>query len=103
MERREFLKAAAGSSLLSAVMAMAATEMAEAQDARPPKHRELTSRSKRAGTPSILKPMSGFMLADEQFPVAELVRLGVAAEDAGFDLLATSRGNPMSDTPARHG
>ena len=34
--------------------------------------------------------MVGFMLAHEQFPVPELVELGVAAEQAGFDLLATS-------------
>ena len=34
--------------------------------------------------------MVGFMLAHEQFPVSELVELGVAAEQAGFDLLATS-------------
>jgi F420-dependent hydroxymycolic acid dehydrogenase len=34
--------------------------------------------------------MVGFMLAHEQFPVPELVNLGVAAEQAGFDLLATS-------------
>ena len=30
------------------------------------------------------------MLAHEQFPVPELVQLGVTAEQAGFDLLATS-------------
>lgn len=34
--------------------------------------------------------MIGFMLAHEQFPVPALVELGVAAEQAGFDLLATS-------------
>lgn len=32
----------------------------------------------------------GFMLAHEQFPVPRLVELGVMAERAGFDLLATS-------------
>ncbi|HEY1800608.1 MAG TPA: TIGR03557 family F420-dependent LLM class oxidoreductase [Terriglobales bacterium] len=32
----------------------------------------------------------GFQLAYEQFPVPELVELGVAAEHAGFDLLANS-------------
>lgn len=36
------------------------------------------------------KNMMGFMLPHEQFPVPELVELGVAAEQAGFDLLATS-------------
>ena len=34
--------------------------------------------------------MVGFMLAHEQFPVPDLVKLGVAAEQAGFDLVATS-------------
>jgi alkanesulfonate monooxygenase SsuD/methylene tetrahydromethanopterin reductase-like flavin-dependent oxidoreductase (luciferase family) len=32
----------------------------------------------------------GFMLAHEQFPSPELVRLGAQAEQVGFDLLATS-------------
>jgi hypothetical protein len=32
----------------------------------------------------------GFQLAHEQFPVPELVELGVAADQAGFDLLAVS-------------
>jgi TAT-translocated FGD2 family F420-dependent dehydrogenase len=39
---------------------------------------------------SLRKGMLGFMLAHEQFPVPELIRLGAAAERAGFDLLATS-------------
>jgi TAT-translocated FGD2 family F420-dependent dehydrogenase len=36
------------------------------------------------------KRMMGFMLPHEQFPVTELVQFGTAAEQAGFDLLATS-------------
>lgn len=32
----------------------------------------------------------GFMLGHEQFPVSELIELGVSAESAGFDLLAVS-------------
>ena len=36
------------------------------------------------------KGMVAFMLAHEQFPAPELVRLGAAAESAGFDLAATS-------------
>ena len=32
----------------------------------------------------------GFMLAHEEFPVAQLIELGIATEQAGFDLLATS-------------
>ncbi|HJS91008.1 MAG TPA: TIGR03557 family F420-dependent LLM class oxidoreductase [Steroidobacteraceae bacterium] len=43
-----------------------------------------------AGNHSGRLGMLGFMLAHEQFPVPELVALGAAAEQAGFDLLATS-------------
>lgn len=39
---------------------------------------------------ALRKGMVGFMLAHEQFPVPQLVDLGAAAEQAGFDLLATS-------------
>jgi len=39
---------------------------------------------------SLRQPLIGFMLPHEQFTVPELVELGVAAERAGFDLLATS-------------
>jgi TAT-translocated FGD2 family F420-dependent dehydrogenase len=39
---------------------------------------------------SLSKGMVGFMLAHEQFPAPELIAFGAAAEDAGFDLLATS-------------
>jgi TAT-translocated FGD2 family F420-dependent dehydrogenase len=39
---------------------------------------------------SLSKRMVAFMLAHEQFPAPELVRLGAAAENAGFDLAATS-------------
>jgi F420-dependent hydroxymycolic acid dehydrogenase len=46
----------------------------------------------RATSPSgrLSKGMVSFMLAHEQFPVPELVRLGAAAENAGFDLVSTS-------------
>jgi len=43
-----------------------------------------------ATTPDIHEQLMGFMLPHEQFPVPELVELGVAAEQAGFDLLANS-------------
>jgi len=39
---------------------------------------------------SLLSKNIGFMLAHEQFPVPKLIELAIAAEDAGFDLLATS-------------
>src|SRR5579871_1052247 len=35
-------------------------------------------------------PLIGFVLSHEQFPAPELVRLGIAAEQAGFDLISTS-------------
>jgi F420-dependent hydroxymycolic acid dehydrogenase len=40
--------------------------------------------------PHWLNRQIGFQLAHEQFPVPELVELGIAAEQAGFDLLAVS-------------
>lgn len=40
--------------------------------------------------PGLRKRMIGFMLPHEQFPAPHLAELGVAAERAGFDLLATS-------------
>jgi len=39
---------------------------------------------------SWLEPQVGFQLAHEQFKVPELVELGIAADQAGFDLLAVS-------------
>lgn len=41
-------------------------------------------------TSSWLEPQIGFQLAHEQFKVPELVELGLAADQAGFDLLAVS-------------
>jgi F420-dependent hydroxymycolic acid dehydrogenase len=43
-----------------------------------------------SGPGSLSKGMVAFMLAHEQFPAPELVRLGAAAENAGFDVVATS-------------
>lgn len=43
-----------------------------------------------AATDGLRRRMVGYMLAHEQFPVPELVRLGELAEKNGFDLLATS-------------
>ena len=40
--------------------------------------------------PSWLDRQVGFQLAHEQFTVPELLELGIAAEQAGFDLLANS-------------
>jgi TAT-translocated FGD2 family F420-dependent dehydrogenase len=91
MDRREFMKFAATSAL--ATMAVSETERgAQAQVSAPSSYPQGGgSRDEGSGaSPSILKRMVGFMLAHEQFPVPELVQLGVLAEQAGFDLLATS-------------
>src|SRR3954465_13262300 len=49
-----------------------------------------TPKPRRTSNGSLGKHMVGFMLGHEQFPVQKLVELGVAAERAGFDLLAAS-------------
>ncbi len=94
MDRRKFVKLAAGTAIASAVTAMARPAKSHAQgsgagssSSRP--GADSSSRQSSA-TPPILAPMMGFMLAHEQFPVPELLKLGVAAEQAGFDVLATS-------------
>lgn len=92
MHRREFVKLAATSALVPTMVALGNTELraqasgASASSAQPMKPGPQGD----SVTPSILKPMVGLMLAHEQFPVPELVRLGASAEQAGFDLLATS-------------
>jgi TAT-translocated FGD2 family F420-dependent dehydrogenase len=73
--RRTFLHAAAVAGALGTV------------GLRVPRARARTTRSE--GN-TMRKGMLGFMLGHEQFPVPELVELGVRAERAGFDLLATS-------------
>lgn len=56
------------------------------------RHGEAVSRNApiQAVPSTLRKGMVSFMLAHEQFPVPELLRLGAAAEDAGFDVLSTS-------------
>ncbi len=46
--------------------------------------------SAQPNTGGLRKGMMGIMLPHEQFPVPDLVEFGVAAENGGFDLLATS-------------
>jgi F420-dependent hydroxymycolic acid dehydrogenase len=82
--RRTLLKSAGllvGTSALASAMPVLASNMSN-QSSEPSEPQK--------SNPSILKRMVGFMLAHEQFPVPELVQLGMAAERAGFDLLATS-------------
>jgi TAT-translocated FGD2 family F420-dependent dehydrogenase len=52
--------------------------------------RSPSTTSERPTGSELRKGMLGFMLAHEQFNAPELIRLGAAAERAGFDLLATS-------------
>jgi F420-dependent hydroxymycolic acid dehydrogenase len=84
LTRRTLLKSAGllvGTSALASTLPAMASNMSN----------EATPTSGPQGTtPPITSPMVGFMLAHEQFPVPELVKLGVVAEQAGFDLLATS-------------
>ena len=92
VDRREFMKFAATSALVPTMVAMGDADL-RAQvpgSAGSPGQKTQTGDEENAASPSMLRPMVGFMLAHEQFPVPELVRLGVAAEEAGFDLLATS-------------
>jgi F420-dependent hydroxymycolic acid dehydrogenase len=85
LTRRTLLKSAGllvGSSALASAIPVMASKMSTQSTP--------TSGPQGSSTPPITKPMVGFMLAHEQFPVPDLVKLGVAAEEAGFDLLATS-------------
>jgi F420-dependent hydroxymycolic acid dehydrogenase len=83
--RRRMLK----SGLLMAVGAgLSVGQLASAQGAG---GRTGTLTAGSGGRPgSLSKGMVSFMLAHEQFPAPELVRLGAAAETAGFDMVATS-------------
>ena len=81
--RRQMLQ----SGLLMAVGAsLAAGRLASAQGAGG----RASATAPKGGAVSLSKGMVSFMLAHEQFPVPELIRQGAAAEDAGFDLVATS-------------
>src|SRR5271168_3873413 len=84
LTRRSLLKSVsiiAGTSVLASTIPALGSNM--------PTEPNKTAKPERTNS-SILKRMVGFMLAHEQFPVPELIRLGDSAEQAGFDLLATS-------------
>lgn len=78
-DRRKMIKTAGG--LLCAASLIGG---ATAQDQSAP------SLKKTGNERSLNKKTMGFMLGHEQFSVPQLVELGAAAEQAGFDLLATS-------------
>jgi F420-dependent hydroxymycolic acid dehydrogenase len=77
--RRDLLKSA-GLVIGASALGMGVPEM-RAQD---------SSGSGPAMPGGLRKRMMGYMLAHEQFPAPQLVDTGIAAESAGFDLLATS-------------
>jgi Luciferase-like monooxygenase len=88
--RRALLKSAAvlmGTSILKAAASAFAADMNYS-----PGSTAVSAKIANQSTPAAPMPknMMGFMLAHEQFTVPELIRLGVEAEQAGFDLLATS-------------
>jgi F420-dependent hydroxymycolic acid dehydrogenase len=86
--RRALLKSAG---LLASVSAFASAMPAAASDVNTQSSQSFADKFAKSGkTPPIHQRMVGFMLAHEQFPITELVELGVAAENAGFDLIATS-------------
>jgi TAT-translocated FGD2 family F420-dependent dehydrogenase len=83
--RRAWVKSA----VLTAASAMALSSRSDSE-ATHPTSREASDQQSDKPTPAFGNQMVGFMLAHEQFPVAQLIELGIAAEQAGFDPLATS-------------
>lgn len=86
VNRRGMLKSAGALLAASAAGLATATVTKAAPETQPAGAK--SRGSERAA--SLHKGMVSFMLAHEQFPVPELVRLGAYAEQAGFDMLATS-------------
>ncbi|HEY3697967.1 MAG TPA: TIGR03557 family F420-dependent LLM class oxidoreductase [Spongiibacteraceae bacterium] len=79
--------------LQSAGLLLAATASAVAGNALAATGNTLTeaqSTQRKKNMSSLAQRSIGFMLGHEQFTAAQLIDLGVAAEKAGFDLLATS-------------
>ncbi|HEY6483339.1 MAG TPA: TIGR03557 family F420-dependent LLM class oxidoreductase [Steroidobacteraceae bacterium] len=91
VRRRDMLKST-GVLLAASVAGMSGAGHAGAAAAAPRGAGEPAagSRAARDASASLHKGMIAFMLAHEQFPAPELIRLGATAERAGFDLLATS-------------
>jgi len=85
--RRDMLKSA-GVLLAASTTGLAATSGTSPGGGGVTANAAAPAAAARAG--SLRRGMVAFMLAHEQFPVPELVRLGAHAERAGFDLLATS-------------
>ncbi len=84
-DRRTWLKSAGAVCGLSALSASALPN-----DLLPAFDQTSSEASGNVASGELKKGLVGFMLGHEQFPVPQLVDIGVAAEQAGFDLLATS-------------
>jgi TAT-translocated FGD2 family F420-dependent dehydrogenase len=87
MERRSLLRGAG-----ALIVATTSLGMSAGAGAAPAKPAANTSAAERPADKSghLPRGMVGFMLGHEQFRVPELLDFGAAAEQAGFDLLATS-------------
>ena len=86
-DRRDLLKWTATGALGAGLAAIGAPR-GEAAAAPEPGAGSMQAGSMQAGP--MHRRMIGFMLAHEQFPVPELVKLGASASRGGFDLLALS-------------
>ena len=82
VDRRGVLKSA------GALLAASAAGLATATTVRAAAEAQTAGVNRRGSdqSASLHKGMMSFMLAHEQFPVPELVRLGAYAEQAGFDM-----------------
>jgi TAT-translocated FGD2 family F420-dependent dehydrogenase len=85
--RRHVLKSAL---LTAACAGLPAAHVAAAQDRSGGGGSTAAAASRASRSGLLSKGMVSFMLVHEQFPVPELIRLGASAENAGFDLVATS-------------
>lgn len=86
IERRALLKSAGAWAAASAAGASAALAASSAAVAAPATANDGSSRQ----MPRLNQRVIGFVLSHEQFPVPEVVKLGIAADQAGFDLISTS-------------
>lgn len=83
-DRRSLLK---WSGVLASAASVASMASAQAQP-QSPRRPEPASGAREAG--GLRKGMFSYMLAHEQFPVPELVRIGALASRSGFQVLSTS-------------
>lgn len=91
-DRRTLLKSAALCASVAGIQnsILSAYGLSRIKAASEQKEKNPMPKQSDAVTTSWLKRQIGFQLAHEQFTVPELVDLGVAADEAGFDLLAVS-------------